>query len=351
MDFPQAGIGPTEIPRIENTIVQFEALIRRDPARRGLIGSEPRFGPLCPGDLAAASADLAQFGSRVGIITGFYIPRGSPPAAETDGPLGSLLLAAALEGVGMETFLLTDRHCLSAVRATARAMNFDLDRVQELPHDSAAAREEFFLQGLGRLLTHLIAVERVGPSHTPETLARQQRPAPPPLERFAAQVGQASHGRCHKMRGEPIDEYTANAHSLFEDAGRLRPAMKSIGIGDGGNEIGMGRILWEELERRLSGEQAGRIPCHVATDWNIVAGTSNWGAYALAAATLLHRDETEILRPYGREHQHEVLHALVTHGPAVDGVTLRREATVDGLPFLTYIQPWEGIRRLLGFAD
>jgi hypothetical protein len=42
---------------------------------------------------------------------------------------------------------------------------------------------------------------------------------------------------------------------------------------------------------------------------------------------------------------------MVAAGPAVDGVTRKREATIDGLPFETYIQPWDGIRRLLGIED
>jgi hypothetical protein len=41
------------------------------------------------------------------------------------------------------------------------------------------------------------------------------------------------------------------------------------------------------------------------------------------------------------------LKALVQDGPAVDGVTRLQQPTVDGLPFLTYIQPWEGMRRVL----
>jgi hypothetical protein len=37
----------------------------------------------------------------------------------------------------------------------------------------------------------------------------------------------------------------------------------------------------------------------------------------------------------------------VNDGPAVDGVTREQTATVDGLPFLTYIQPWETIRGIV----
>ena len=164
-------------------------------------------------------------------------------------------------------------------------------------------------------------------------------------------VAPDSYNHCHNMRGKVIDEYSADMHLLFEELPDHRPECKTIGIGDGGNEIGMGAIPWEDLSRRLTGEQAGRVPCRIATDWNIIAGTSNWGGYALAAATLLLRGQQRLLQPWDREQQLRVLEQLVEKGPAVDGVTGRREPTVDGIPFLTYIQPWEGIRRLVGLAD
>ena len=42
---------------------------------------------------------------RVGLITGFFVPLGSPPAAETDGPVGAALLARGLAA---------DRHSVPA---------------------------------------------------------------------------------------------------------------------------------------------------------------------------------------------------------------------------------------------
>ncbi len=151
------------------------------------------------------------------------------------------------------------------------------------------------------------------------------------------------------MRGVCIDGHSAPLHLLFERLPTSHPTAHTIGIGDGGNEIGMGAIPWAELRRRLSGEQAGRVPCRIACDFNIVAGTSNWGAMALAAGACLLRDRLDVLQPWTRERHREWLEYLVANGPAVDGVTGRREATVDGLPFLTYIQPWEGILRRSGF--
>jgi hypothetical protein len=337
-------------------IPQIDSFIRRDPAQRGLIGTESLFGPLCPGHLEGASVELATRGTRVGIVTGFFIPKGDPPAAETDGPPGSLLLATVLHHLGIATEVIADRLCLPAVAVAARETGFPESQVVEYPHpshhrDSARAdetaewRSEFF--GARPDLSHLIAIERAGPSHTADSLTSQTRLDRTPAERFHQEVLPHHRDRCHNMRGEPIDEFTGDIHRLFEEAVDARPGVRTIGIGDGGNEIGMGRIPWEDLFRRLSGEQAGRVPCRVACHWNIVAGTSNWGAYALAAAMALERSSVDVLRPFDSDHQERVLKAMVDEGPAVDGVTRRREATVDGIPFRTYIQPWESIRRLL----
>lgn len=332
-------------------IEQFDMLIRRDPGRRGLIAAEAERGPLCAGHLAEAADHLSRHARCVGLVTGFFVPHGDPPAAETDGPLGTLVLAAALEAVGIQTVVLTDEHCYRAVTCAAEALSFSTERITLYPRASDAWIEAFFESGPGSKLSHMIAVERAGPSHTRDSLAKQHRSGPAPLDEFLLQVPAESHGRCHNMWGQVIDEHTADMHRLFEEVHSRRPHVRTIGIGDGGNEIGMGAIPWEELRRRLDNEHAARIPCRVSTDWTIVAGTSNWGAYALAAAALVLRRRVDVLRQWGRNRQQRALEHIVEHGPAIDGITGRREATVDGLPFVTYIQPWEGICRLLGFEE
>lgn len=329
-------------------IFQFDEFIRRDPAQRGLIGSEPQYGPLCPGHLAGAATHLAQYGQKVCLVTGFYIPRGDPPSAETDGPPGAILLANALRLAGIPTLVATDMPCWNALRATAAAAGFPEECLIQVPHGAPDWRRDFFHQGAGFGLSHLVAIERVGPSHTLESLAQQSRDAAVPEADFSARVPAGHRDHCHNMRGEIIDEFAGDLHRLFDE----RPSgITTIGIGDGGNEIGMGRIPWEDLARRLSGDHAGWVPCRIAADWNILAGTSNWGAQALAAAVLHCRGQAAILAPFDAAHEQRVLEALVANGPAVDGVTRRREATVDGLPFLTYIQPWMGMRRILGLAE
>src|ERR1700731_5109116 len=65
----------------------------------------------------AASALAAAPAARIGLITGFYVPLGSPPAAETDGPVGTALLAKGLAEVGISCRLATDEPGHSACAA------------------------------------------------------------------------------------------------------------------------------------------------------------------------------------------------------------------------------------------
>lgn len=329
-------------------IDQIEALVRRDPAGRGLISSEAQFGPLCPGHLEQAAESLAKAGRSVAIVTGFFVPDTELPAAETDGPPGAVVLAIALESVGIRSTLVTDSKCGSAVRAAARAAGGKRLAV-EICCDPVVWFETFVRGAGGAQLSHLIAVERVGPNHDRSSLIAQLRQTAPPVDEFEATVPIEHRNRCHNVRGSLIDETTAPLHLLFEHGPKRLPGLKTIGIGDGGNEIGMGCIAWEELARRIcGGAHSALSPCRVATDWNLIAGTSNWGAFALAAATLFLMQRVQALGPLDKEFHRRLLDRMVAEGPAIDGMTRRREMTVDGLPFETYIQSWLGIRRLLG---
>lgn len=325
---------------------QLEDCIRRDPAGRGLIASEPQFGPLCLGQLVEAAEHLAARGTAAIIVTGFYIPHADPPAGETDGPPGAALLAAALQAVGIESWLITDPPCRPSVAAAAEFLEIEHRRVVAVEDDPEHWLQEF-VESIDRPLSHLIAVERVGPSHTVESISRQYPGDESRLREFESSVPSEHRDRCHNMRGRIIDEHTPPLHRLFERFAELCPEGKAIGIGDGGNEIGMGSLPWQEIRQRLSGDQAGRVVCRVATDWTILAGVSNWGAQALAAAVLKLRRRLDVMQPWTADVHERMLQHLVTHGPAVDGITGRAEPTVDGLPFITYIQPWEALRRLL----
>ena len=65
-----------------------------------------------------------------------------------------------------------------------------------------------------------------------------------------------------------------------------RLSVTTIGIGDGGNEIGMGSIPWEILRSAITVGPAALVPCRTATDFTLLAGVSDRAGDALAACLL-----------------------------------------------------------------
>ena len=55
--------------------------------------------------------------------------------------------------------------------------------------------------------------------------------------------------------------------------------ISTTSIGDGGNELGMGKVK-EQVEKHV--KHGKEIACVVSCDYLITAGVSNWGGYALA---------------------------------------------------------------------
>ena len=137
------------------------------------------------------------------------------------------------------------------------------------------------------------------------------------------------------MRGRDVTAVTRPAHLLFE---KMPWAMvggrTTIGIGDGGNEIGMGKLPWSTIRKNVP--RGGEVACRVPTDYLIVAGVSNWGAYALATGVRLLRGPGRMSSLYDVERERELLRLMVDAGPLVDGVTGERTLTVDGLTFERY---------------
>jgi hypothetical protein len=302
-------------------------LIQQDPGGRGL-RTDPvnNLVTACADDFEAACRSIAETPQpTLAIVTGFYIAHAEPPCCETDGPLGALFLARALMPLRVGVMLLADPLCVRALdvglihcgmgRLTGENPAIAIPPASHPWEDWMKVEWEDFLKY--ERVTHLIAVERVGPSR--------------------------HDGRCYSMRGRDITAFTNPAHLLFEDAARRR--LPTIGIGDGGNEIGMGKIPAEVLERNIPG--GGRIACRVPTDSLIVAGVSNWGAYGLAAGVRLLRGAPHDAELFDPAREQELLRLMVERGPLVDGVSGRREATVDGLAWDRYAQVLQELDRIL----
>ena len=70
----------------------------------------------------------------------------------------------------------------------------------------------------------------------------------------------------------------------------------------------------------------------------IVAGVSNWGAYALIGALAVLREDwrAALLACLDETVDRAILEATVEHGPAVDGVSRLKTLTVDNLDISTH---------------
>src|SRR5262249_54645392 len=155
---------------VNTSLTAMRDVIQADPGRRGL-ASVPGDNLLtaCPDDFANACRSIADHaGARLGVVTGFFIPRADPPSGETDGPLGALLLARAVVPLGIGVGIATDGFCIRALEAGLDACGLRGSvPLVELPSASeAASAEEYCRRVLSELEqpTHLIALERVGPT-------------------------------------------------------------------------------------------------------------------------------------------------------------------------------------------
>jgi hypothetical protein len=144
------------------------------------------------------------------------------------------------------------------------------------------------------------------------------------------------------MRGQDISSYTVPLDDLF-----VAGPWETIAIGDGGNEIGMGSISRSLIAGHVAHGET--IACVTPAQHLIVAGVSNWGAYALIGALAALREDwrRELLGCLDESLDRAVLEAMIEHGPAVDGVSRLPALTVDNLDIATHHRILRMIRDLV----
>lgn len=225
----------------------------------------------------AAQIILSWERGTVFLTTGFYVAG----FAETDGPVGTLFLAKALKKLGFRAVILTDDFC----------KGFFEDEGIEVLYMPFKADIDWCMQTLGTFTpVGLISIERCGENN----------------EREYA-----------NMRGVSISDKTAAADLFFRIALGIVP---TIGVGDGGNEIGMGNVA-NIIEEKLSLK-----PCVVAVDELVIATVSNWGAYAIIAYLQKLTGEKVF---FDFEEAQAFIKKTVDMG-SVDGVLKKQIVSVDG---------------------
>lgn len=229
-----------------------EDLAAHDVQRRNI-------GPLAAhvrGTLLPAARSIASHPApSVAIITGFFLIHGEPPNCETDGPPGAALVAAGLAAAGIPCRLATDVFSAEVVKAAAAGAGIEhivpVDVVSAKPGDHGLPIEQVRerWQAGPAPLSHVISIERCGPS---------------------------ADGLPRDARGVDISSRNAPLEDLYLGD------WATIGIGDLGNELGMGSLPRDLVTRNIRNGEALR--CTVPCDYPLVSGISNWGAAALLAA-------------------------------------------------------------------
>ena len=240
--------------------------------------------------LNAAEKILSWKRGTVLLTTGFYVAG----YAETDGPLGTMALAGALRKLGFFPVIVTDRYCEGYFEAEDIAVEY-----MDLDADDAAADailEKY--QPVG-----LISVER---------------------------CGRDLNGIYANMRHVDISAGTAPCDALFLKALGTIP---TIGVGDGGNEIGMGNVA-EAVRTRL-----GLVPAEVKADILVIATVSNWGAYGIVAA-LEQLTRLPLLLSFSKAER--FLRRTVSMG-SVDGISHEHVVRVDGFGMETEKEILDGL--------
>ena len=258
----------------ESFAKELTALVARDEAGRGASKLSS------PSELMRAASAFAPL-RKLAVVSGFYVPAAGAP--ETDGPGGAAILARAFQREGRECEIWTDARCIEVLAECAKAAGCAENTARIAP---ASLKE--------RAPDGIIFVER---------------------------LGRAADGRYYNFKKQDISEWTAPLDALADEAAKL--GIHTIGIGDGGNEAGMGNF-YAELCALLPGYAA--CLSVVRAEFALTADVSNWGAYALAEALSFVWGVRRGIEP-GEETK--MLEAAARAG-AADGISGRCETSVDG---------------------
>ena len=250
-----------------------------DHDKRGMLALRPHL----PADFCRQAAQyVMDHPGHTVIVTGFYVIMAGKP--ETDGPPGAIAIGRALRALGRKVTYVTDSYTAPVLQqwaGEADVVEFPISGIEESKRHAAQ-----LLQDLQPAL--LISIERCGRSRNDTYL---------------------------NMRARDITPQTARLDYLFDGG------IPSVGIGDGGNEIGMGNLV----DVIPSVDSLPDDPAISRVDRLVIASVSNWGGYGLVAA-LSQICGRNILPVADDEAQ--MVQGMIDAG-AVDGTTGDAVPTVD----------------------
>ena len=302
-----------------------DQIVSLDMGQRGMSGLvEPARALVDEAVCAAAARPLSTLerGDTVIIITGSLTRASvSSTIAENDGPVGVASLARAItHGFNAIPLILVDETICDKMAAITRVAGPNIVTRQQAriavdtPRYTSVAVVEGGKIDDDEARAHAIAI-----------VAETQPKAVISVERS----GLTKDGTYRNARGEDYSAGRARLDHVVLEAAKA--GIPTIGIGDGGNEIGMGAIP-EAVAAHIP---HGDVLCsQIATDVLFPVGVSNWGCYAITAALAVMVGDEDLIHTPDLERR--MLEASPQVG-LVDGTSGRLEPTADGLPLTTHM--------------
>ncbi len=212
-----------------------------------------------------AKAILDLPGPRMALVTGTYNPVHFP-GGESDGPIGAAVMGRALAQLGCEVTFCVEEQIIPAMKSVAGAAGA-----------TGAEYEE------------LIFGQEDGHAHLADRFDGAI---------FIEKIGQNRLGVHHTSSGMASDTDDSPVGGLVDELGRQ--GKLTIGLGDGGNEVGFGKIVDLVREIVSYGTECrcscgGGIATVAATELLFPASISNWAGYAIIAAIALLKDDPSLL--------------------------------------------------------
>ncbi len=229
------------------------------------------------------------------IATGSWIPDAKAP--ENDGIIGTVALANCLYELGFSPMVVTDALCHSAVERCCSA--YPIMVFPELSEEESALFSRGVLSALKPVF--LVSIERLARGYD---------------------------GSYRNMSGSCVSRFTAAIDVLFNAA--YKEGIKTIGLFDGGNEIGGGIIPRNHTIKSLT-----NTPSASVTSYAVVAATSTWAALGLVASVCIRTSRSDLLPTVSATLEWTDL--LLKLG-VVDGVTKRCATSTDGFDVSVTVQ-------------
>lgn len=321
---------------------RLDRLVTLDIGGRGVESLYDAARALSGGALVGAAADALLAVPQGGVVVASTgsVSRAwiSAAIAENDGPSGAAAVIRALWLARRATTVVLVEEALippmAAVLQAAGLSVVDLDAARTASADKSLATvvlEPYPLDDAAGVAAAASLLDRL----RPDLLFSTER------------VGRNVNGVYYNMRGRDYGMGRARVDHVFDAA--LARGLPVVAVGDGGNEIGMGKIA-EAVKRAVPFGADGDCPCGggigavTGADALVVAAVSNWGCTAIAAAMAARVGDARLL--HTPEAEARLLEVMTAQGliNSADGII---DPHVDGIARDTHVAVAEMARAIV----